>query len=153
MNKKLFFAILIFLFLIIVFFIIKMFEHFGVYEDVYTIDSMNFNSGDENNGYSAIVTDDTITFFDSDGNSIIYVFESDRLVNVFNVYNADSEEKAKKIAAYYYKQVGNGEIYDVNYKENIVSVQMDINYFSKYKEYSKKQIEDILLKTNDTIKE
>ena len=144
-NKKLFFTFLIFLFIIIVTLIIEKFGHFGVYENVYTIDSSNFNSGDDAYGYSAMVTDDTITFFDSDGNSIIYVFEADRLVNVFNVYNAESEEKAKKIAAFYTKEIVKGEIDNVNYKGNIVSVQMDINYFSEYKDYSKKQIEDILL--------
>ena len=146
-NKKSFFLFLIILFIVIVAIVLENFGSLGVYEKVYSIDSSTFDSGDNAYSYNAMVTDDTITFYDKDGNSIIYVFEADRLVNVFNVYNAKSEAEAKRIATHYTKQIGNGEIYDVNYKGTTVSVRMDINYFSEYKDYSKKQIEDLLLKT------
>lgn len=145
-NKKSFFVFLIIVFIIIIAFVLENFGPFGVYERVYTIDSSIFDSGDSAYRYDAMVTDDTITFYDSAGNSIIYSFNADKLENVFNVYNAKSEAEAKRIATYYAKQIGKGEISKVSYSGTTVSVMMDMNYFSEYKDYSKKQIEDILLK-------
>lgn len=144
-DKRSFFIFLILLFIIIVAIIIENFSPFGVYEKVYTIDSSTFDSGDNAYIYDAMVTDDTIIFYDKQGNSIIYVFSANRLENVFNVYNAKSETEAKRIAAYYTKQIGNGEISRVSYNGTTVSVTMDMNYFSEYKNYSKKEIENILL--------
>lgn len=150
-NKKVFFVFLIILFIIIVAFVLENFTSLGVYEKVYTIDSSTFDSGDNAYSYDAMVTDDTITFYDNEGNSIIYVFSADKLENVFNVYNARSEAEAKRIAAYYKKQIGNGEITRVSYNGTTVSVTMDMNYFSEYKNYSKKEIEDILLQNAEII--
>ena len=101
--------------------------------------------------YDAIVTDDTITFYDNFGNSIIYVFNADKLENVFNVYNAKSEAEAKRIVSYYNNKIGNGEISKVSCNGTTVSVMMDINYFSEYQNYSKKEIEDILLQSDKKI--
>lgn len=150
-NGKKFFLFLIILFIVIVAIILEKFNPFGVYEEIYTIDSSIFDSGDNAYIYDAMVTDDTITFYDRDGNSIIYSFDANRLVNVFNVYSAKSEAEAKRIAAYYTKQIGNGEISRVSYSGTTVSVVMDMNYFSEYKNYSKKEIEEILLQNAEKI--
>lgn len=150
-NKRLFFIFLIILFIVIVAIILEKFNQHVVYEKVYTVDSSGFDSGDSAYIYDAMVTDDTITFYDNDGNSIIYVFNADRLENVFNVYNANSEAEAERIAAYYTKQLGKGEISRVNYSGTTVSVTMDMNYFSEYKDYSKKEIENILLQNAEKI--
>lgn len=150
-NKKSFFVFLIILFIVIVAIVLENFGPFGVYERVYTIDSSIFDSGDSAYRYDAMVTDDTITFYDNSGNSIIYSFNADRLENVFNVYNAKSETEAKRIAAYYTKQIGKGEISKVSYNGTTVSVMMDMNYFSEYKDYSKKEIETILLQNAERL--
>lgn len=150
-NRKSFFIFLIILFIVIFAVILENFGHFGVYEKIYTIDSSVFDSGDDAYRYDAMVTDDTITFYDNDGNSIIYSFHADRLENVFNVYNAKTESEAKRIASYYEKQIGNGEISRVSYSGTTVSVTMDMNYFSEYKNYSKKEIENILLRDAEKI--
>ena len=151
-KRKAFFVLAIVFFSILIGFIIRKFDAFGIYERVYEIDTNYFESGDNDYIYDAIVTDDSITFYDSLGNSIIYTFEADRLTNVLNVYNAKSEAEAKRIATYFNKQIGKGEIERVTYKGTTVSVMMDINYFSEFKNYSKKEIESILMdskKNND----
>ncbi len=145
-KKNYFFIFLIVLFIIIVTCIIEMFGKSSVYEKVYTIDSSNFDSGEKDPySYTAMVTDTTITFYDEDGNSIVYLFENDRLVDVFNVYTANSEFEAKRLYTRYKRQIGNGEISDVSYNGKVVTITMDINYFSEYKDYSMKEIKDILL--------
>ena len=150
-NKSLYFigSIIIIIFFVYVF----LFEK-SVSEKVY--DNSIF-SGDKNSGdskeYDIFVEEDMITFYDANGNSIIYVFENDRLTNVFNVYNAPNEIEAKRIANYFTTQFGSGEILDVNFLDTTVSVQMDMNYFSEYKDYSKKQLEQILLNDANLIKD
>ena len=128
-----------------------------VYEEVYDINSQpaifDEEKRAENKDYDVFVTDTEIRFLDSFGNSIIYVFENDRLKDVFNVYNGENEVEARKIAAYFTAQIGNGEILNVKFLDNIVSVQMDIDYFAEYKDYTKKQFEEILLEDAKIIEE
>lgn len=145
-KKKYFFIFLTLIFIAIVTCIIEMFGKIGVYEKVYTIDSSAFDSGEiDPYSYTAMVTDTTITFYDESGNSIVYTFDNDRLVSVFNVYTTKSEAEAKRFASRYKRQIGNGEISDVYYNGKVVSVEMDMNYFAEYKDYSMKEIKDILL--------
>ena len=151
-NKRLFFVFLIIFLLVILAIIIKKYIFIDAYEKVYSIDSGNLNSIETRYMYDAIVTDDTITFYDNEGNSIIYVFYADRLENVFNVFNANSESEAKRIALYYTKQIGNGEIAKVSYNGTTVSVMLDMNIFSEYKNCSKSEIENILLSNINVLK-
>ena len=134
-----------------------LFRNNNVYEKVYDSTDAYIASGEGSlegeKNYDIYVTDTEITFYDLNGNSIIYAFEDDRLKSVFNVYNASNEVEAKKIAAYFTAQIGKGEILKVNHVDNAVSVQMDINYFSEYKDYTKKQIEEILLKDASFVNE
>lgn len=134
-----------------------LFRNNNAYEKVYDSTDDYIVSGESalegEKNYDIYVTDTEITFYDLNGNSIIYTFEDDRLKSVFNVYNALNEVEAKKIAAYFTAQIGNGEILKVDHVDNVVSVQMDINYFSEYKDYTKKQIEEILLKDASFVNE
>lgn len=152
MKKKIFLFILslILILLLLLFF----FGQRNVRENVY---DLNYSSGDEiyknSDSYDIWVNDDSITFSDELGNSIVYLFEADRLSNVYSIYVTENEVEARKFAAYFSTQIGNGQIEDVNYNENIVSVIMDMDYFAQYKDYTKKQIEDILLKDAEVIEE
>jgi hypothetical protein len=154
MKKKIIFICCIFSFLIGVGFF---FYERGVYEEVYDISDQplifNEDNRADDRSYEVFVTDTEIRFYDSSGNSIIYVFENDKLVNVFNVYNGENEVEARKIAAYFTSQIGNGEILNVKFLDNIVSVQMDMNCFAEYKDYTKKQFEEILLKDAKIVEE
>lgn len=144
MSNKKFFLIIVFIVVVVI--ILESFNFFDVYEKVYPIDSTILNSGEDTSGYDILVTDDVITFYDDDGNSIIYTFEADRLVNVSYVYNAKSEFETKYILEHYTDRIGNGEISDVTCSGKNVFVEMDMKFFSEYEGYSKKEIEDILLK-------
>lgn len=154
MKKK-----IIFICGVCVFFIgaIFFFIERDVYEEVYDINSQpaifDEDKRAEDRDYDVFVTDTEIRFLDSFGNSIIYVFENDRLKDVFNVYNGENEVEARKIAAYFTAQIGNGEILNVKFLDNIVSVQMDIDYFAEYRDYTKKQFEEILLEDAKSIEE
>ncbi len=150
MNKKVVLVILSLIIVLLVFF----FGQSNVHEDVY---DSNYFSGDEiyknSDSYDIWVNDDSITFSDELGNSIVYLFEADRLSSVYSIYITENEVEARKFAAYFSAQIGNGQIEDVNYNENTVSVIMDMNHFAEYKDYTKKQIEDILLKDAKVVEE
>lgn len=150
MNRKFVFIILCLIFLG---YFLYIFLDKNVYEDVYDFDVysdiLDIQKSEPDKNYDVFVTDTEITFQDSNGNSIIYVFDNDKLKNIFNVYNAKNEVDAKKIAAYFAGQIGSGEILNVNILDNVVSVQMDMKFFEEYKNYTKKQIEDILFKNEE----
>lgn len=114
------------------------------FEQALSEESINL-SGEKKNEYDVLVDEDTITFYDKDGNSIIYVFENDRLENVLNVYYLKSKEEAKLVEAYYNSMINNGKIKRVVSNENIVSVVLDMEQFSEYKDYSKSSLEEILI--------
>ena len=49
------------------------------------VENNSNSSGELGREYDILVQDDNITFYDKNGNSIIYVFSNDRLENVLNV--------------------------------------------------------------------
>ena len=150
MHKKLFLIILI----ICIFITFLFLKSGNVKEDVYDFDTFSGDTIFENsNSYDIFVNDDTITYYDENGNSIIYLFQADRLSNVYSVYVAENEVQASRIADYFLLQVGNGEIAEVTQKENSVFVSMDMNFFEEYENYTKKQIEEILLKDAKIVEE
>lgn len=95
--------------------------------------------------YDVVVDDDAITFYDEKGNSIVYVFENNKLQNVLSIFIFNSEDEAQTVHDYYKNLVGNGEITRVTTRENIVSVVLDMKQFEEYKNYTKDEIEEILL--------
>ena len=143
MNKKIIFVI----FLLVLFSVFVFINKNSVREDVYDSEYFSGDTVYENsNSYDIFVNDDTITYYDENGNSVIYLFDADRLSGVYSIYVSENEVEAKKIANYFLEQVGNGEISEVVQNENTVTVVMDMNYFAEYSEYTKKQIEEILFK-------
>lgn len=150
MKKKIFFIIFCLIMLGLILFLSQQ----TVYEKVY--DSSYF-SGDtvykNSDSYDIWVNDDSITYSDELGNAIVYLFDADRLYSVYTIYVLDNEVEARKVAAYYSKQIGNGEIAEVSHNQNNVTVIMDMNYFAEYKDYTKKQIEDILLENAQKVEE
>ena len=150
MHKKLFLIILV----ICIFITFLFLKSGNVKEDVYDLDTFSGDTIFENsNSYDIFVNDDTITYYDENGNSIIYLFQADRLSNVYSVYVAENEVQASRIADYFLLQVGNGEIAEVTQKENSVFVSMDMNFFAEYENYTKKQIEELLLKDAKVVEE
>lgn len=117
------------------------------------VENNSNSSGELGREYDILVQDDNITFYDKNGNSIIYVFSNDRLENVLNVFNLKSIEEANVIAAYYKAMVGNGKIERVVVKDTIVSVVLDMEQFAEYRNYSRESLEEILLKDTNLVEE
>ncbi|MBQ8299393.1 MAG: hypothetical protein IJX99_05975 [Clostridia bacterium] len=115
-------------------------------------ENINF-SGEYGYEYDVLVDDDTITFYDENGSSIIYVFSNDRLENVLNVFNMKTVEEANVVETYYKSMVGNGKIKRVVAKDTIVSVVLDMEQFAEYRDYSRESLEKILLKDANLVEE
>lgn len=116
------------------------------------VENSNSLNGQERE-YDVLVQDDTITFYDENGNSIIYVFSNDRLENVLNVFNLKSVEEAKAIEAYYKSMIGDGKIERVVAKDTTVSVVLNMAQFAEYRDYTRASIEEILLRDANLVEE
>ncbi|MBQ9280558.1 MAG: hypothetical protein IJ215_05930 [Clostridia bacterium] len=101
--------------------------------------------------YDVDIDDETITFTSKDGKTaIIYVFDNDHLDNVLYVVAVEDENAAEYLKNEYEKQVGNGIIDRVVSSENIVSIKYDKSYFEEYSNYTKDEIQDLLINNDFT---
>lgn len=106
---------------------------------------------DDNTEYDVNIDDETITFTTKDGSSsIIYIFENNHLDNVLQIIAAESASAAEYLKNQYEKEIGNGIIDRVVVSDNMISIRYAQDYFKEYRDYTKSEIEDLLLYNENT---
>ena len=125
-------------------------------------DDFNNLSGDDNvstsgesdglkdGEYNVSVYDDQIIFSDGNGNSIVYSFSDDHLTNVQEILVLSNASEVAEVKAYYEAKIKDGEIERVVAEWNVVSVKYNIDYFGEYKNYTKDEIEAMLIGDEST---
>lgn len=99
--------------------------------------------------YKIDVYDDEIDFIDDNGNTIIYAFSDDRLSAVMEILILNNNEDAEVVKEFYELKIPSGEIERVVRDENMISVKYNIEYFEEYMNYTKDELQSILLESSN----
>ena len=89
--------------------------------------------------------DDEIDFIDDNGNTIMYLFSDDRLSAVMEILVLDNKDDADAVKAFYELKIPSGEVERVVQEDTMVSVKYNIEYFEEYMNYTKDEIQSMLL--------
>lgn len=108
------------------------------------------NTGVKDGEYNVSVYDDQITFSDGNGNSIVYSFSDNHLTNVQEILVLNNASEVDEVKAYYEAKIKDGEIERVISDGNVISVKYNIDYFGEYKDYTKDEIESMLIGDENT---
>lgn len=100
--------------------------------------------------YNVSVYDDQIIFSNRNGNSIVYSFSDNHLTNVQEIFVLSNASEVDEVKAYYEAKIKDGEIERVVAEGNVVSVKYNIDYFGEYKNYTKNEIEAMLIGDEST---
>ena len=143
MNKKIGIALIIVVFLCLLGFLF--FPKEAPTEKVEENRQEVVKEEDSSKSYDVTVTDDTITFANSDGTSIIYAFEGNHLANIFLMVTTQTPEEAEYLKNEYQKDVGNGVIAKVTSLENTVAITYEKSFFADYEDLTKEELQELFL--------
>lgn len=99
--------------------------------------------------YRIDVYDDEIDFIDDNGNTIMYLFSDDRLSAVMEILVLDNKDDADVVKAFYELKIPSGEVERVVQEDTMVSVKYNSEYFEEYMNYTKDEIQSMLLESSN----